>query len=258
MHSKRLRRRLHAAQWGAVVVGGLTLTGPITLTLISTLPSSTQSSTSLSSTSNTVQSTMTLTSSSSSSSTTSNAASQTPSTSTPPALLRGALSTTKIPAGGIVGVVIGCLIVPSRANELRNTWTTRNAPVGIRSSQYEPKPFVGDSVSSDMSPEMRFAPPPPQMHPNPLAITSYRVLSPTSVYSPTSAAISPSSATVVCTFIVGEIVRILAEYDDGWVLCMNADGEQGMVPLECLSRGRPTASSDGARRVSSLGPSARP
>jgi len=94
--------------------------------------------------------------------------------------------------------------------------------------------------------------------------------------------ISPSSATVICTFIVtlpdelsikvGETVRVLAEYDDGWVLCMNADGEQGMVPLECLSRGRPMTSTSfgagglmpltldrdarGVRRVSSLGPSA--
>jgi len=94
--------------------------------------------------------------------------------------------------------------------------------------------------------------------------------------------VSPSSATVICTFIVtlpdelsikvGEIVRVLAEYDDGWVLCMNTDGEQGMVPLECLSRGRSTTSTSfgtgglmpprldrdarGARRVSSLGSSA--
>jgi hypothetical protein len=88
---------------------------------------------------------------------------------------------------------------------------------------------------------------------------------------------SPFSASVVCTFItslpdelsimVGETIRILAEYDDGWALCMNANGEQGMVPLECLSRG-PSTSPDtsgsglapptqdrdirGLRRVSSL------
>jgi hypothetical protein len=67
---------------------------------------------------------------------------------------------------------------------------------------------------------------------------------------------------------VGETIRILAEYDDGWALCMNANGEQGMVPLECLSRELSTSSDTsgsgglalpmqerdtrGIRRVSSL------
>ncbi|EPS98995.1 hypothetical protein FOMPIDRAFT_20270, partial [Fomitopsis schrenkii] len=32
----------------------------------------------------------------------------------------------------------------------------------------------------------------------------------------------------------GEMVRVLAEYDDGWALCANMRGEQGAVPLECL------------------------
>ncbi|KAJ6622895.1 SH3 domain-containing protein [Mycena sp. CBHHK59/15] len=34
----------------------------------------------------------------------------------------------------------------------------------------------------------------------------------------------------------GETVRVLSEYDDGWALCANARGEEGMVPLECLDR----------------------
>ncbi|KAJ7706886.1 hypothetical protein B0H17DRAFT_571871 [Mycena rosella] len=34
----------------------------------------------------------------------------------------------------------------------------------------------------------------------------------------------------------GELVRLLAEYDDGWALCANGRGDQGMVPLECLDR----------------------
>ena len=29
---------------------------------------------------------------------------------------------------------------------------------------------------------------------------------------------------------------MLGEYDDGWALCANSRGEQGMVPLECLDR----------------------
>jgi hypothetical protein len=35
----------------------------------------------------------------------------------------------------------------------------------------------------------------------------------------------------------GERVRVLTEYDDGWALCENIAGEQGMVPIECLDRG---------------------
>jgi hypothetical protein len=35
----------------------------------------------------------------------------------------------------------------------------------------------------------------------------------------------------------GETVALVAEYDDGWALCKNARGDQGMVPLECLDRG---------------------
>jgi len=62
----------------------------------------------------------------------------------------------------------------------------------------------------------------------------------------TSAVSSAVTATVRCTFIpnlpdelsieAGETVRIVGEYDDGWALCSNRLGEQGMVPLECLER----------------------
>ncbi|KAF8163644.1 hypothetical protein B0H34DRAFT_795327 [Crassisporium funariophilum] len=67
------------------------------------------------------------------------------------------------------------------------------------------------------------------------------------VYSQGTAPLSPFAAMVVFTFIpslpdelsirVGETIRVLAEYDDEWVLCMNTRGEQGMVPNECLNRG---------------------
>ena len=36
---------------------------------------------------------------------------------------------------------------------------------------------------------------------------------------------------------VGEALRVLAEYDDGWAFCENPRGERGMIPLECLDRG---------------------
>ena len=96
------------------------------------------------------------------------------------------------------------------------------------------------------------------------------------VYLPTSANLSPFGAAVVCTFItslpdelsikVGETIRVLAEYDDGWALCMNTSGQQGMVPMECLNRGGGAAPSAmdlsaprlpdarGVRRTSSLDP----
>jgi hypothetical protein len=32
----------------------------------------------------------------------------------------------------------------------------------------------------------------------------------------------------------GETLYIETEYDDGWALCVNARGKQGMVPVECL------------------------
>ncbi|KAK7038233.1 hypothetical protein R3P38DRAFT_2905144 [Favolaschia claudopus] len=61
----------------------------------------------------------------------------------------------------------------------------------------------------------------------------------------------------------GEVVRMLSEYDDGWALCKNARGEQGMVPLECLDRGSSGAGlqveeggsgNRNSRRTSSLRP----
>lgn len=35
----------------------------------------------------------------------------------------------------------------------------------------------------------------------------------------------------------GEMVYIRAEFDDGWALCANTRGGEGMVPLECLEGG---------------------
>ncbi|KAJ7202310.1 hypothetical protein GGX14DRAFT_341056, partial [Mycena pura] len=34
----------------------------------------------------------------------------------------------------------------------------------------------------------------------------------------------------------GEVVSIQSEFDDGWALCVNMRGEQGMAPLECLDQ----------------------
>lgn len=34
----------------------------------------------------------------------------------------------------------------------------------------------------------------------------------------------------------GEVVHVLKAFDDGWALCANVRGEQGVVPVECLDR----------------------
>jgi hypothetical protein len=92
---------------------------------------------------------------------------------------------------------------------------------------------------------------------------------PNSPFTSSDAALFPFGATVICTFItslpdelsirVGETIRVLAEYDDGWALSLNARGEQGMVPLQCLDRGvgggrsfDGDADMNGMKRVSSL------
>lgn len=72
-------------------------------------------------------------------------------------------------------------------------------------------------------------------------------------------------ANICCTFIpclpdelsisTGETVRVLARYDDGWAMCVNGTGEQGMVPTECLDSGNGRVGSGdwrASRRVSSL------
>ena len=69
---------------------------------------------------------------------------------------------------------------------------------------------------------------------------------PRSNMAPTAGFISPIKATVVNTFITdlpdelavtfGQRLNVLAEYDDGWTLCADEKGEQGMVPIECLVR----------------------
>ncbi|KAF8844444.1 hypothetical protein BDN67DRAFT_714190 [Paxillus ammoniavirescens] len=81
---------------------------------------------------------------------------------------------------------------------------------------------------------------------------------------------APVEAVVKYTFVptlpdelsitTGERIRLVAQYDDGWALCANARGEQGMVPKECLERAvAEQAETDwmNARRASSLNPGER-
>ncbi|KAF9227707.1 hypothetical protein BS17DRAFT_399833 [Gyrodon lividus] len=81
---------------------------------------------------------------------------------------------------------------------------------------------------------------------------------------------APVEAAVKCTFVptlpdelsitTGERIRIVAKYDDGWALCANGRGEQGMVPRECLELAvadQPETDWMNARRVSSVNPGGR-
>ncbi|KAL4067805.1 hypothetical protein J3A83DRAFT_4096737 [Scleroderma citrinum] len=77
-------------------------------------------------------------------------------------------------------------------------------------------------------------------------------------------------ATIKCTFVptlpdelsitTGERVRLIDRFDDGWALCENGGGEQGMVPQECLEQitvDPGDADWRNAKRVSSLNPDGR-
>lgn len=107
-------------------------------------------------------------------------------------------------------------------------------------------------------PEKPFTPPVVPLPPPPM---SYNNPAPMNTMSPTlqpalgapAVALTPAGsnvATVRCTFVpnlpdelsitAGETIRVLNEYDDGWALCANERGEQGVVPVECFVRARPS------------------
>lgn len=103
--------------------------------------------------------------------------------------------------------------------------------------------------------------PPPMSYNNPaMPPVSAPVQSPTLTAGAAAVSLSPASAganyaCVRCTYIpnlpdelsvtVGETVRVLNEYDDGWALCLNMHNEQGVVPLECLDRSNALAKGPG-------------
>ncbi|KAH7889511.1 hypothetical protein F5I97DRAFT_1801262 [Phlebopus sp. FC_14] len=116
--------------------------------------------------------------------------------------------------------------------------------------------------------------PPPQLQTSPnnsTALAMARAAASSSLsplhYSRGQAQEKPS-AMVKCMFVpnlpdelsitMGERVRINAQYDDGWALCENSRGEQGMVPQECLEH-IVTDQTDwrNTKRASSLNPDAR-
>lgn len=95
--------------------------------------------------------------------------------------------------------------------------------------------------------------PPPMSYNNDLshnvfADNGLRPPSPTSSMSmPVPVAPSKENMAVVrCVFIpslpdelsitAGEVITVVTAYDDGWALCANSRGEQGMVPIECYNQ----------------------
>ncbi|KAF7323988.1 SH3 domain-containing protein [Mycena kentingensis (nom. inval.)] len=181
-----------------------------------------------------------------------------------------------IPTGAIIGVVLGLVILlvggllfVLRQRALRQRKMKRITqgwvPGAAGFAQPPPQPagsFGGAGAypatpaaaekgygMGEQSPGVSFAraqaaalasrPTPPSLAPPPSVYGS--AAAPTSVAAP-----SGPSATVRYEFIpslpdelsivTGQVVRIVSEFDDGWALCANAQGDTGMVPLECLDR----------------------
>lgn len=134
--------------------------------------------------------------------------------------------------------------VPEKAN-----MSALDSP-GIR---YQLPSQMGTSLPSPASNIQVTLSPPPMSYNNPVADNTYKDVFATS--NMTSGSVmggvmeggkAKDTAVVRCVFIPslpdelsingGEIVYVLAAYDDGWAFCENARGEQGMIPLECLGR----------------------
>ncbi|KAG5642881.1 hypothetical protein DXG03_001923 [Asterophora parasitica] len=222
-----------------------------------------------------------------------------------------ASSSTGIPAGSVVGIVLALVVLISAgiiiwlrrraiAKRVKKSQAWTNKPSHRPSlSWIGPKDVKGDTLypnkSSTAPPTMAGGPPqsltfgpsanglsympspvpprPPRaagMFDNPPTPT---IVSP--VMSPSSGRLAPfaspipaDSGKVISTFIptlpdelsisVGEVIRVHAEYDDGWAMCSNARGETGMVPLECLDRSSSSPNTlrefKKLARVSSLAP----
>jgi hypothetical protein len=214
----------------------------------------------------------------------------------------GSSAPKKVPSGVLIGVILTCILVAfgvavyvirtryvRRRQRLRKGWTS--SKVSHLSVALEPKvpfssspphaqqvPMLVKSRSSpltlDITETMPLAPPNSYGNESQSPVSATLTSSQSPVYGPPATkAVGQPITTVVSTFIttlpdelaitVGESIRVLAEYDDGWALCLNTRGEQGMIPMECLD-GRFSIVADsisgnrGAggnlRRVSSLQP----
>ncbi|KAH9950195.1 hypothetical protein B0H21DRAFT_560296 [Amylocystis lapponica] len=109
---------------------------------------------------------------------------------------------------------------------------------GQGQAQWQPGPPPAEPQWQPVVPVLSVPSPPPMAYNSPAAPAQ-----------PSAPAAAPAAfAMVRSTFVptlpdelsigTGERVRVCAEYDDGWALCRNMRGEQGVVPLECLQRER--------------------
>ena len=144
------------------------------------------------------------------------------------------------------------------------------APANIEKPRRVPVPsYVPSEITPAPGSARPSVPPSPNIAAPPISYNNHNATSPLSARSsaqPFSAGLRPKSAHVQYTFIpslpdeltvsTGETLRVLAEYDDGWGLCVNRMGEQGMVPLECLAYPEPylwPSDHRNSGRASSLG-----
>lgn len=197
----------------------------------------------------------------------------------------------------IVGTVVVRKFYMRRRAMKRNTWGAGLVPAleNKRSTVYEQSSIVSEpkSVMSQTTasfttlptPTSVTLPSPPSLSYTPSAPTSIApvvlpnvVVTNSGVSSPSMPAAAAEFAVVVRTFVPtlpdelhisnGEHIRIISSFDDGWALCSNVRGDQGVVPLECLHREtfstemqlQPESefgydSNKAARRLSSLVPS---
>jgi len=164
--------------------------------------------------------------------------------------------TQRVPAGAIVGIVLAGVIVVlaglvfflrnrfKRRRQQRRTWLQRNgvpsqAVTGITASSFAPAEIYPETpMRGNLSPGMSFARAQQQaLASRSPAATSTSIISPPPPY---------PTATVQFSFVPdlsdeleivnGETLTMIQEFDDGWALCANRGGTQGMVPLECLDR----------------------
>ncbi|KAJ6531114.1 hypothetical protein B0H19DRAFT_470393 [Mycena capillaripes] len=165
-----------------------------------------------------------------------------------------------LPTGAVVGITIACVMLilgafiffirqrAVRNRKLRRAtspWMAAPRPT----NPFEPATYpAGPSGNmGETTPGASFARVQP---PVPVPVPSMPAPMPSSYNNPVPAAVPAGAgvpAAVRYEFIpslpdelsitTGEVVRMLSEYDDGWALCKNGRGEQGMVPLECLDRG---------------------
>jgi len=172
-------------------------------------------------------------------------------------------STSSLNSGAIAGIVLACIFIfLIGAFFAFRTWSKRNRAkqnkIWSRSMMdkrygndapelsYETKLASGLPLSGQTTSPQVSVPP---ISYNSDAVFQYSTIpSPSAftspVYSPGLMSLSPYSTTVVCAFIpslpdeltisIGETLSVLAGYEDGWSLCMNRRGKQGMVPNECL------------------------